>query len=72
MFENFLKDEFGLSTGFLKSAMQGDEDQFVESGPLRVRIIFEAEEEMLIWFDFTLSFLAIVVVLIAGLLLYSE
>mmetsp|Transcript_63841 Transcript_63841/g.149913 ORF Transcript_63841/g.149913 Transcript_63841/m.149913 type:complete len:1002 (-) Transcript_63841:88-3093(-) len=54
----------GLSYGFLRSAFQGDEDRFVQSGPIRVRVTYTGINEIqkMALPDFGLSFVSVILV----------
>ncbi|CAJ1378475.1 unnamed protein product [Effrenium voratum] len=59
-------DYLGLAYGFLKSALQGDEDRFVASGNIRVRLTYTGINEIqkMAIPDFMLSFMAVALVFI--------
>ncbi|CAE7708242.1 disp1 [Symbiodinium pilosum] len=57
-------EHLGLSYGFLRSAFQGDEDRFVQSGDIRVRVTYTGINEIqkMALPDFGLSFISVVLV----------
>ncbi|CAK0796475.1 unnamed protein product [Prorocentrum cordatum] len=61
--EDVILSDLGLSYGFLRSALQVEEDRFQPSGPLRVRLAYRSEEiDWMINDDFTLALGAVLVV----------
>ncbi|CAE7196295.1 DISP1 [Symbiodinium natans] len=57
-------EKLGLAYGFLRSAFQGDEDRFVQSGDIRVRVTYTGINEIqkMALPDFGLSFISVVLV----------
>ncbi|CAK9114195.1 Protein dispatched homolog 1 (Protein chameleon) [Durusdinium trenchii] len=57
-------EHLGLSYALLKSAFQGEEDRFVPSGNIRVRLIFSGINEIqkMAMPDFLLSFISVILV----------
>ncbi|CAE7924119.1 DISP1 [Symbiodinium necroappetens] len=57
-------EKLGLAYGFLRSAFQGDEDRFVQSGDIRVRVTYTGINEIqkMALPDFGLSFFSVILV----------
>eukprot|EP00439_Symbiodinium_sp_Y106_P078424 s637_g17.t1 len=57
-------EKLGLAYGFLRSAFQGDEDRFVQSGDIRVRVTYTGINEIqkMALPDFGLSFISVILV----------
>jgi len=61
--EDVILKDLGLSYGFLRSALQAEDDRFQPSGPLRVRLAYESDEDnRMIMGDFMLAFSAVAIV----------
>lgn len=61
--EDIILKDLRLSYGFLRSALQVEEDRFQPSGPLRIRLAYESDEfSNMISGDFALAFGAMVIV----------